>query len=71
MAPIICYIVINIFGENIMSKRLYQWLKNQPNVEVMAKAEDDAANNAWLVVFAFMGFFFFFSGTLWRALTGG
>jgi hypothetical protein len=56
-----------------MSKRLDQWLKNQPKVEVMAKAEDDAASNAWLVVFAFAftGFFFFFSGALWRALTGG
>ena len=55
-----------------MSKRLYQWLKNKPKIEVIAKAEDKA-DNTWLMyfVFAFMGFFFF-SGALWRALiTGG
>ncbi|MBN1994529.1 MAG: hypothetical protein JW953_17660 [Anaerolineae bacterium] len=57
-----------------MSKQLYRWLKNQPKIEVIAKAEDSTANtNTWLAVFAFafMGFFFFFSGALWRALMAG
>ncbi|MBN1218409.1 MAG: hypothetical protein JXM69_05750 [Anaerolineae bacterium] len=56
-----------------MSKQLYQWLKHQPKVEVIAKAEDNAASNTWLAVFAFAftSFFFFFSGALWRVLVGG
>jgi hypothetical protein len=48
-------------------------LQNQPKVKVIAKAEENTSNKAWLVVFAFafFSFFYFFSDTLWRVLVGG
>ena len=56
-----------------MSKRLYDWLKNQPKIEVIAKAEENAADKTWLVAFAFVftSIFFLFSSALWRALMAG
>jgi hypothetical protein len=48
-------------------------LRNEPKVKVIAKAETHTANKAWLAVFAFafFSFFYFFSDTLWRVLAGG
>ena len=56
-----------------MSRRYDHFIKNQTKVKVVAKAENNTAVNTWLVVFAFAftGFFFFFSDTLWRVMAGG
>ena len=53
-------------------ERYQKWLQNQPKVKVIAKAEDNTLNKAWLAVFAFafFSFFYFFSDTLWRVLVG-
>ena len=56
-----------------MSKRYDQLIRNQAKVRVVAKAENNTTKHTWLAVFAFafMGFFFFFSDTLGRVLSGG
>ena len=50
-----------------------QLLKDQSRVKVAAYAEKKTTNTAWwaMFAFAFAGVFYFFSGTLWRALIGG
>ena len=54
-------------------KRYQRLIQEQTRIKVVAKAETKSTDHTWLAVFAFAftGFFFFFSNTLWRALVGG
>ena len=60
-----------------MSKQLRHFIKNQPQVKVVAQSHDNSKDTVWFVTLAaaFAGVFYFF-GTyfgddLWRVLTGG
>lgn len=56
-----------------MSQNLPKWLRNQPQITVVAHTQTNPAESLRLAAFfaAFTGIFFFFSSNLWHALTGG
>jgi Kef-type K+ transport system membrane component KefB len=60
-----------------MPKHLRHFIKNQPQVKVIAHSHDNSKDTVWFVTLAaaFAGVFYFFGyyfwHTVWRVLMGG
>lgn len=56
-----------------MDRRYLRLLNKQPQVKVVSHAQRDNSLNVRFVMLAaaFAGFFYFFGGNLWHALSGG